>query len=322
MRFLVIGLGSMGKRRIRLLNKYNDSYEIFGIDNNGERREEVKSEYGIEVFKSISDAFSSYSYDGVLICTSPLSHSTIISQILKYDVAVFSEINLISDGYENIISLTDKKIFLSSTFLYRKDIQWIINKVDKQRVNYIYHVGQYLPDWHPWESYKDFFVSDKRSNGCREIMAIEIPWIVKGFGKIKEISVMKGNMSSLNINYPDNYIINFIHENGTKGIVAIDIVSRCAIRNLEVFNENLHIVWKGNPQSLQDYNVQERKMLNIATYKQIDKDNNYADNIIENAYLDELKAFISLIKGDKTKVKYDYKEDLEILKIIDTIEGK
>lgn len=57
MRFLVIGLGSMGKRRIRLLNKYNDSYEIFGIDNNGERREEVKSEYGIEVFKSISDAF-------------------------------------------------------------------------------------------------------------------------------------------------------------------------------------------------------------------------------------------------------------------------
>ena len=104
--------------------------------------------------------------------------------------------------------------------------------------------------------------------------------------------------------------------------MAIDIVSRCAIRNLEVFNENLHIVWKGNPQSLQDYNVQERKMLNIATYKQIDKDNNYADNIIENAYLDELKAFISLIKGDKTKVKYDYKEDLEILKIIDTIEGK
>ena len=206
-----------------------------------------------------------------------MSHSTIISQILKYDVAVFSEINLISDGYENIISLTDKKIFLSSTFLYRKDIQWIINKVDKQRVNYIYHVGQYLPDWHPWESYKDFFVSDKRSNGCREIMAIEIPWIVKGFGKIKEISVMKGNMSSLNINYPDNYIINFVHENGTKGIVAIDIVSRCAIRNLEVFNENLHIVWKGNPQSLQDYNVQERKMLNIATYKQIDKDNNYAD---------------------------------------------
>ena len=165
-------------------------------------------------------------------------------------------------------------------------------------------------------------MSDKRSNGCREIMAIEIPWIVKGFGKIKEISVMKGNMSSLNINYPDNYIINFVHENGTKGIVAIDIVSRCAIRNLEVFNENLHIVWKGNPQSLQDYNVQERKMLNIATYKQIDKDNNYADNIIENAYLDELKAFISLIKGDKTKVKYDYKEDLEILNIIDTIEGK
>ena len=28
MRFLVIGLGSMGKRRIRLLKKINDNYEI------------------------------------------------------------------------------------------------------------------------------------------------------------------------------------------------------------------------------------------------------------------------------------------------------
>ena len=35
-------------------------------------------------------------------------------------------------------------------------------------------LGQYLPDWHPWESYKSFFVSNKKTNGCRELFAIEL----------------------------------------------------------------------------------------------------------------------------------------------------
>ena len=44
-------------------------------------------------------------------------------------------------------------------------------------VNYIYHIGQYLPDWHPWENYKNFFVGDKRTGGVREIFGIDLPWL-------------------------------------------------------------------------------------------------------------------------------------------------
>ena len=53
---------------------------------------------------------------------------------------------------------------MSSTLQYRKEIQFIKEEVKKVsgKVNYIYHVGQYLPDWHPWENYKDFFVGDAR----------------------------------------------------------------------------------------------------------------------------------------------------------------
>ncbi|MDE6927475.1 MAG: hypothetical protein K2P06_01985, partial [Muribaculaceae bacterium] len=66
---------------------------------------------------------------------------------------------------------------------------------------YIYHVGQYLPEWHPWENYQDFFVGDKRTNGCREIMAIEFPWLIETFGEIREVSVLHDKMSHLNIDY-------------------------------------------------------------------------------------------------------------------------
>ena len=244
--------------------------------------------------------------------------------LLSRNLHVFTEINLISDGYQNIIETATRKnkvLFLSSTFLYRKDIQYIIEQVKSQKVNYIYHTGQYLPDWHPWENYKNFFVGDKRTNGCREIFAIELPWIVKCFGQIKNIEVIKDRMTLLDICYPDNYMLLVEHEGGTKGQIAVDIIARKAIRRLEVFNEKLHIFWDGTPQSLSQLNIENKELMNISTYNVVHKDNRYSENIIENAYMDEIVAFFEEVEHGNTEYKYhNFEKDWEIIRLIDQIE--
>ena len=48
MKLLVIGLGSMGKRRIRLLKEYDSDIEIIGIDKQAIRRDEVEKLYKIK----------------------------------------------------------------------------------------------------------------------------------------------------------------------------------------------------------------------------------------------------------------------------------
>ncbi len=321
MNIAIIGLGSMGKRRMRLLGQYDETVKIYGVDSNKERASQVKDEYGIAVFASIEDACNNVYFDGAFVCTSPLSHSLIISKLIEKKINVFTEINLVDDGYEKFINVKDCKLFLSSTFLYRKDIQWITNRVKNKTVNYIYHTGQYLPDWHPWENYKDFFVGDKRTNGCREIFAIELPWIIDCFGEIKDVKVIKSKMTSLSIDYCDNYILQIEHVNGNKGLLAVDIVARKAVRRLEVYNENLHISWDGTPRSLQDYNLNTKEWDDVETYDSIVKDKNYCDNIIENAYMDEIDAFMTWISGDESKVRYSFFDDIKILKIIDKIEN-
>lgn len=325
MKLLVIGLGSMGKRRIRLLKSYFKNVDVIGVDINEERRKSVKEELSIDTFESLTEAKLAGKIDGVIICTSPLSHHKIILECLEADLHVFTEINLISDDYDKIIELANKKekiVFLSSTMVYRKEIEYINNKVKntRGRVNYIYHVGQYLVDWHPWESYKNFFVNEKRSNGCRELFAIEMPWIYKTFGKIKDIKVNKTKTSTLNLNYDDTYQVMLVHENGTLGTILVDVVAREAIRSLEVYGENLHIFWRGTPSSLLDYNLETKVQEKVETYKSIDKDNNYAENIIENAYLDELKNYLNKIEGINNE-KYTFEDDKYVLSIIDKIEG-
>ena len=182
-------------------------------------------------------------------------------------------------------------------------------------------MGQYLPDWHPWEDYNDFFVNDKKSNGCRELMAIELPWIIRTFGKIDKIKVFRDKISKLNLNYSDTYNIILKHKNGHIGNFSVDIVSRKATRNLEIYSEDLHIFWDGTPEGLKKYDLQDKKINNINVYKDYEQNTNYADNIVETAYLEELKIFLSEITNtNNLKSKYDFSDDLYTLSIIDQIE--
>ncbi len=319
---IVIGLGSMGKRRIRLIKQINENTRIIGIDANKERALQVSSEYGIEISNDLNTIIEKFrrEIDGAFVCTSPLSHQNIIQQLILNGINVFTEINLVKDGYDEILKNKQKNqvLFLSSTFLYRKDIQYIIKKVNTKKAAYTYHTGQYLPDWHPWENYKDFFVNDKRTNGCREIMTIELPWILKCFGNVKNYSVFSGKLATLDLNYDDNFVMLLEHDNGTLGTIVVDVVSRKARRSLEIFNENLHLFWNGTPDSLEEYDIEKKKLVNISTYNNIDKDNNYCDNIIENAYLDEIKAYFKAIcENDLSFIRYSFENDYQTLSLLD-----
>ena len=324
MKIIVVGLGSMGKRRIRLIKRINSEAVVIGVDRREDRREEVKALYGVDTFLSIEEALGVHrDVICALVCTAPLSHNVVINECLRNGLHVFTEINLVSDGYKANMDLAEKKglkLFLSSTFLYREEIRYIDKEVkkNKNKVNYIYHIGQYLPDWHPWESYKDFFVSNKRTNGCREIMAIELPWIIEVFGEIIDCKVVSNNISDLQIDYSDNYIIQTIHNNGNKGVLIVDIVNPRAGREFVVYGEHFNIRWNGTPQSLTKY--QKGEDVNIKLYDIIDKIENYSSFVIENAYESELEEFFEVINTSK-KQRYGFEKDLKVLQLIDEIEG-
>ncbi|XJZ27081.1 Gfo/Idh/MocA family protein [Bacillota bacterium Lsc_1132] len=325
MKVAVIGLGSMGKRRIRLIQKYDKTIEIIGVDTNEERRESCTKEFNIETYENLIDLITENELNCTFICTSPLSHQKIINQCLKQGIHVFTELNLVSDGYEENIALAKEKnlvLFLSSTFLYREEVKKIKSSVKNANclLNYTYHIGQYLPDWHPWENYKDFFVGDKRSNGCREIFAIELPWLTDVFGDIVKVDVVKNKVSSLNIDYNDNYLVIIQHSTGHKGTLAVDILSRKAVRNLEIFGEQLYLNWDGSPTGLRFYDYDLKKDIEVQLYKEIDQLDNYSKFVVENAYSNEIISFFETVRNKNIPL-YSFEKDKEILKIIDQIEA-
>ncbi|WP_034445912.1 Gfo/Idh/MocA family oxidoreductase [Butyrivibrio sp. AE2032] len=327
MRFVIIGLGSMGKRRMRILYKLDSNVSFICVDSKSDRREEIikyTANWNVECFvkESIDSLDDKETIDAAFVCTSPLSHNLIIKSCLERGWNVFTEINLVSDGYEHNIHLAKEKgvlLYLSSTPLFRKDIGYIITTTNKakEKLSYNYHVGQYLPDWHPWESYTDFFIGNKRTNGCREILAIELPWIIKAFGEIDSISAVSLRQTSLNIDYDDCYIVTITHKSGTKGVFVVDVVCRTPIRRLEIVGENTYITWDGTSDGLKEYDSAELKSIKL--YEEVQHQEGYNQLIIEDDYESEVLDFLNCLENNK-QPDYGFEQDKIVLKWVDKIE--
>lgn len=324
---MVVGLGSMGSRRLRLLRSLRPELRLCGVDTDRERRKKVENTFHIPAYPAVSEAIRAERPEAAVISTAPLSHAAIIHECLEAGLHVFTELNLVPDGYrENMVLAAEKQrvLFLSSTFLYREETRCLIDRCRHYNgvLNYRYHVGQYLPDWHPWEHYRDYFVGDARTNGCRELFAIELPWLCAAFGPIVDIQCIHGKSSGLHIAYDDSYMLLLRHESGHMGSLCVDVVSRKACRQFEAYGEDLCLTWLGDPDSLYDWDVEKKADYRVRPYKgAVHHQQGYAGFIIENAYAEELSAFLAQIEQG-TVPPYGFADDLTTLRWIDRIEGR
>ena len=91
MKVIVIGLGSMGRRRIRLLQAFDAAIEITGVDMQEPRRARANDEFGIDTYEDIDTACSEKGgFDAAFVATSPLSHAKVISECLGRCMHVFT----------------------------------------------------------------------------------------------------------------------------------------------------------------------------------------------------------------------------------------
>ena len=99
MKVVVIGLGSMGRRRIRLMQAMPDGFEIVGVNRSAERRTQVEKELGIRTFATLAEAIDASKPQAAFVCTAPAGHGPTVLECIDAGLYVFMEINLIGPWY-------------------------------------------------------------------------------------------------------------------------------------------------------------------------------------------------------------------------------
>lgn len=211
-RFLVVGLGSMGKRRVRNLLALGYQ-QIAGFDPREDRRSEAEQKSGIKTFSGFDLAVNTFRPDALVISTSPEHHMTYAWEGFERRLPCFIEASVV-DG-ERIIELHEKiintplVIVPSCTMRYFPGPQKVAEIIQSGAIgrplNINYQTGQYLPDWHPWERVEDFYVSNRATGACREIVPFELTWLNAIFGVPEALACVKAKLTDINAEIDDVY---------------------------------------------------------------------------------------------------------------------
>ena len=322
MKFLVVGLGSMGKRRIRNL-QYLKAGEIIGFDLREDRRKEAEEKYKIQTFGDFEKAMAE-NPDTLIISTPPDLHMHYAIIAAKNNKHFFTEASVVDKGMDKLISLIkDKKIVAapSCTMRFHPAIKKIKELVDERAVGkplvFTYHSGQYLPDWHPWEDYRKFYVSRRVTGAIREIVPFELVWLTWVLGDIEAVSCFKGKLTKLETDIDDAYQLIMKFRSGVLGHMLVDVISRVPDRTCKFFSEEGVIVWEWGEKT-RVYTAKDRRWREYAEKKgTVVK--GYSDKIKEEPYIEEMRSFIRAIRG-KDPYPYTFEEDLRVLNILNAAE--
>lgn len=320
---LIIGLGSMGKRRVRcLLSLGYQKEDIIGFDLREDRRTEAKEKYGIPVVCNVND-INFDEIKAVIVSLPPDKHAVGAKIAIDHQKPVFIEASVVLEDVLEIERYNNGKVFVapSCTFTYHPMIKNIIEIVHSGKYgkvcNFSYHCGQYLPDWHPWESVNDFYVGKRITGGAREIVPFELTWIVKMMGFPTEIKGHYRKTIDFNCEIEDSYSCSMSFDNAV-GTLLVDVAARFAVRNLVVNLEEAQIQWRWDKKQFELY---ESKTGRWIYYQQptFEANAGYNANIGEQMYIDELSAFLSAF-DDTSLYPNTLEKDIKVLELLKSIE--
>ncbi|MDD5032175.1 MAG: Gfo/Idh/MocA family oxidoreductase [Patescibacteria group bacterium] len=321
--FLQIGLGSMGKRRIRNLFS-NGERRIIGFDISPERREEAKAKYGIKIIDDLKKLFAK-DFDAIIISTPPDSHGGYIRFALKNKKHFFVEHPTSDDGYKDIFSAQAGNSSLvmapSCTLRFYTPIRMIKNILEKGKIGKIlafgYHMGQYLPDWHPYEDYRKVYFSKKETGACREMLPFELIWLNWLMNsRVANISGTIAKVSDLEMKADDIILANLKYKNGILGNVIIDVISRKPFRTLRILGSDGVLEWERFDSVIKVFGAKSGKSENISVPKG-HPEKGYLNE--EEMYNDEIKAFLEAIKRKK-KFPHTFVDNHYLLKTLFALE--
>jgi len=249
-RMLIVGGGSVGKRHLRNFRGLGFS-DFVVVDPRADRREELDREPGVTAtFERLEDALAA-GCEAAVVCAPTAYHVPCGNACLQADMHVLMEkpISHTLDGVEEMLALARERrrvLMVGYTYRFWPPLRRVKDLLDAGTIGNLLFVhvafAQYLPDWHPWEDYRTWFMSKREQGGgalLDESHTLDmVRWLV---GEVADLWCETGNLSPLDMTADDyaQFVVRF--DNGTRGTIHMDVFSRQPFRSLDFTGERGNI---------------------------------------------------------------------------------
>ena len=315
MKALFIGLGSIGQRHLRNLITLAPKVEIsavrgknsknfvFSKNNKILKNSNLVKKYNINEFSNLNQALK-VDFDLVFITNPSSLHFVAAKQAIASGAYVFIEKPAVDNlrdlkKLEKLDMVYKGKIFIGYQYRFHPVIKKSLTLIEKKMLGNLvsarFKNGEYLPDWHPYEDYRDSYASIKKLGGGSLLTQIhDLDYATLLLGKPSELYAVGGKNSSLEVNVEDSVQILMNVKKRKKSIpvsISLNYVEKPPKRIFEIIGDQGKIFCDLNANIIEYYSHMNKNKKSIFSFSSLKRN---------DMFLDEMKAFLDFASGNKS----------------------
>ena len=269
-RVLVVGLGSIGRRHLRVVRELCPDAAVAVLRSGTSAT--VTDDDGAVMLYSMDDALA-FAPTVAVIASPATNHMETAARLAAAGVHLLIEKPL-TDRLETALSLRDRvagtgvTIAVGYNLRHLESLGALRNAVADGAIGRVMsvraEVGQYLPDWRPGTDYRTS-VSAQRSLGGGALLELshELDYLLWIFGEVHTVTAVLSRLSDLAIDTEDtaNLLLEFMPRAEAPTIVAsvaLDFVRRDVVRRCTVLGTEGTLEWDGVSGTLRQFDAASR----------------------------------------------------------------
>jgi predicted dehydrogenase len=295
---LMVGSGSIGRRHLRNLHAFGIRY-LAACDINEEQLTPMVAELDVQPFTDFDEALTTVRPNLVFICTPPVFHVSQALQAVRAGAHVFIEkpLSHTLDGVDELIIEAEARqrvVQVGYNLRFHPGLKRVKQLVDEDAIGRILwayvEVGQYLPDWRPWQNYHQSY-SARRDLGGGIILdaSHELDYAIWLLGQPVEVLCMASMVSDLNVDVEDCATVLLRFASGTQADVHMDFVQRGYSRSCKLAGDRGTVIWDYQANEVRLYRAEEDSWETIS----------YSFDA-NDMYMAEVKHFLTCVTYEKT----------------------
>ena len=148
--------------------------------------------------------------------------------------------------------------------------------------------GQYLPDWHPWEDYREGYSARRDLGGGIVLDAThEFDYARWLFGDVTSVIAHMVTTGTIDIETEDLAAVILQHKTGTVSEIHVDYLQRIYGRGCKVIGTEGTLVWNWNWKAVRRFRSAD------GSWREFAEDPDYD---INSSYLEEVSAFLDAVE--------------------------
>jgi len=251
MKFLIAGLGSIGRRHFRNLIVLGEKDIVLLRSHHSTLSDDELA--GIPVETDIQEALIKHKPEAVIVANPTSMHLDIAIPAAEAGCHILLE-KPVSNSMERLDTLqqaaqkSGSKILVGFQFRYHPTLNKARELIQEGALGKILtvhaHWGEYLPQWHPWEDYRQSYAA-RADLGGGVIVTLTHPLDYLRFiiGEVESLWSFNGHISPLDVDVEDVAEIGLKFKDGAIGAVHLNYVQRPPVHKLEIVGTNGTLRW-------------------------------------------------------------------------------